>query len=151
MAAGCILASLDLRRYYARRFGRILAEGEKTSLTGWLRLLWFPMLVIVYVSKSSAFKPPFYVPGLLLALYYLNSWVNSDGLRFHRGIASGLVALLSLLPVSELIGVPAVVPLVQRLFALELLFGGLCDHILLVQSFRALQAESHEHTVPRAC
>lgn len=150
-AAGCILASLDLRRYYARRFGRILAAGEKPSVMGWLRLLWLPALVTLYLAFASHFKPPFYAPGFLLALYYLNSWLNSAGLRVHRGIASGLVALLSLLPVWGLIGVPAVVPLVQKLFALELLFGGLCDHILLVRSFRLLSGEIHEHSVPRAC
>jgi hypothetical protein len=144
LGGGSLLASLNLRLYYARRFGRILSEsGESPSARS--RRFWIGVSVLAFGYLAETWQAPFYPTGVLFGLYYLYSWLNSDRLRVHRGVAAGLAALLSLLPASEAVG------LLRVLLGLELLLGGLCDHFLLVRSFRALSAGIHEHTVPRAC
>lgn len=151
LGLGCIVAKYVLLDYYTRRFGRVLPSDEQSSPLVWLRFILVLAAAFGFAVFAYLRQAPFYSPGLLLGLYYLTTWLRSDGLRFHRGLAAGLALTLSLLPLWHLFTVPEVVEIVKALFAVELLLGGICDHVLLVRSFRELAKGIHEHAVPRAC
>jgi hypothetical protein len=147
---GVLLASVNLRLYYARRFGRVLSGSADSPSARSLRF-WLVAATLVFGRLAEAWQAPFYSTGVVFGLYYLYSWFKSDGLRVHRGVAAGLAAVLSLLPSWGLITMTEARELLRVLIGLELLLGGLCDHFLLVWSFRAMSTATHEHTVPRAC
>ena len=142
----CALALFGLRRYYARRFGRAILRVDDSEI--WFSCLMMAAgLVFILVARDA----PFYAPGIALALYYLWFWLAGAGMRLHHGIAFAIAASVSLLPYWGVFPKSALDGSAMLFFYFEWLVGGLCDHFLIIRSFRELSAGGHEFTIPRAC
>lgn len=146
LVLSCGLALFGLRRYYARRFGRALMRIEDSEI-------WFSILTAIagLAFLIISMDVPFYAPGIALALYYLWFWLAGAGLRLHHGIAFVIAASVSLLPYWGVFPKSALDGSAMMFFYFEWIVGGLCDHFLIIRSFRELSAGGHEYTVPRAC
>ena len=150
----CGLLSIGFQRYYARRFGRILPGTASGSERPVLSLGWFLTAAGAiggFLLLSLSLGARYHTLGILLAFFYLFTWWVSDGVRVHRAVFAVFTAAASLLPLTGMIDHPFASTLVRDLLELECVLGGICDHVLLVRSFRELAAGSHEHAVPRAC
>lgn len=129
--------------YYDHLFGR-LRPVRVNALDRTIEILSFLVLLLVGVRIDLDMNLPISATGLAFALWYFILWWRTDSFRTHLLILAFLTTLVSLLPLMGFSFVRKVVFLPDHggyslLFGSLLTIGGLCDHLILLRSFKPMR------------
>lgn len=133
-----ILAYWLISRYYARNFGRV--NSESSSL---VHNFFLPLAVILILWVAAAvdywMRLPISIFGLTLAAILFGWWwLQEQRTRKHYAVMAGLIALISLAPLSGIGEGWSIIQPPGTLFDLLLgvifVIGGILDHVILINN-----------------
>ena len=133
-----ILAYWLISRYYTRNFGRVYPERSNI-----VNNILLPLVVILILWIAAAvdywMRLPVSIFGLTLAITLFGWWwLQDQRTRVHYAVMSGLIALISLAPLSGIGEGWSIIQPPRTLFNLLVgvifVIGGILDHLILVNS-----------------
>ncbi len=137
-------------RYYDHLFGSVQQTSPNT-LDQWIIGLVFAVLFVGGIRIDTTLTLPISATGLVLALLLLFRWWRTNAFRTHLLVLTLVTAFLSIAPLAGLTTLHTLfLPLhggYELVFGVLLTVGSLCDHLLLLRTFRQTQRVYHDKTV----
>ena len=137
-------------RYYDHLFGSV-QQASPNTLDQWVIGFGFAVLVVGGIRIDMTLTLPISATGLVLALMLLFWWWRTNAFRTHLLVLALITAFLSVAPLA---GFTAFHTLFlprhggyELVFGVLLTVGSLCDHLLLLRTFRQTQRVYHDKTV----
>ncbi len=137
-------------RYYDRMFGSV-QQTSCNPLDRWITSLSFAVLITGGIRLDKTFNLPVSATGLAFALVLLTLWWQTNAFRTHLLVLAIVMGCVGLAP---LMGFTAFHTLFipgnggyELVFGVLLTIGGLCDHLLLLRTFRQTQRVYHDKTI----
>ncbi len=128
--------------YYDHLFGR-LRPAKRNMFDRTIGTLGILVLFLTGMRIDNSLNLPISATGLVLAIWFFILWWRTDSFRTHLLVLGFFTLLVSLLP---LLGFTFISKLFlpdqggyALIIGLLLTVGGLCDHLILLRSFRPIQ------------
>ncbi len=138
----CIAIYPAIGRYYDGMFGSV-QQASCSPLDRWITSLSIAVLGAGGIRIDKTLDLPVSATGLALALILLILWWKTNEFRTHLLVLAYVMALLGVAP---LLGFPAFHTFFipgnggyELFFGVMMTVGGLCDHLLLLRTFRKTQ------------
>ena len=137
-------------RYYDRMFGSV-QQASNDPLNKWITGLSFVVLFVGGERIDKTLTLPISATGLSIALILLVCWWQTNAFRTHLLVLGLVTAFLSLAPLAGLTTFHTLfIPGhggYELVYSVLLTVGGLCDHLLLLRTFRQTQQVYNDKTI----